>query len=79
MNEDYEQYLNRLIRIETRLARLQTHFGMDTRIDSLDADRQQIAETDQPPGQRLSRIETRLFRLMESMNLNPRTGKKNDN
>ena len=67
----------RLIRIETRIARIQQHLGLPTRMDAEDLERLEFA-TDQPTGKRLARIETRVFKLMESMNLNPRTGKPND-
>lgn len=72
-----DEFTNRLIRIETRVARIQQHLGLPTRMDSEDLERLEFAQ-DQPTGKRLARIETRVFKLMEAMNLNPRTGKKND-
>lgn len=74
---DTDEFTNRLIRIETRVARIQQHLGIPTRMDAEDLERLEFA-TDQPTGKRLARIETRVFKLMEAMNLNPRTGKKND-
>lgn len=74
---DNDEFTSRLIRIETRIARIQHHLGLPTRMDAEDLDRLEYA-SDQPTGKRLARIETRVFKLMESMNLNPRTGKKND-
>lgn len=74
---DNDEFISRLIRIETRIARIQQHLGIPTRMDNEDLERLEFA-TDQPTGKRLARIETRVFKLMEAMNLNPRTGKKND-
>lgn len=72
-----DEFTSRLIRIETRVARIQQHLGIPTRMDNEDLERLEFAQ-DQPTGKRLARIETRVFKLMEAMNLNPRTGKKND-
>lgn len=72
-----EEFINRLIRIETRIARIQQHMGLPTRMDAEDLERLEFAQ-DQPTGKRLARIETKVFKLMEAMNLNPRTGKRND-
>lgn len=72
-----DEFTNRLIRIETRVARIQQHLGIPTRMDNEALDRLEFA-SDQPTGKRLARIETRVFKLMEAMNINPRTGKKND-
>lgn len=74
---DTDEFLNRLIRIETRVARIQQHLGIPTRMNNEDLERLEFAQ-DQPTGKRLARIETRIFKLMESMNINPRTGKPND-
>lgn len=74
---DTDEFTNRLIRIETRVARIQHHLGIPTRMDNEDLERLEFAQS-QPTGKRLARIETRVFKLMEAMNLNPRTGKKND-
>ena len=74
---DNDEFLNRLIRIETRVARIQEHLGIPTRMNEEDLERLEFAQ-DQPTGKRLARIETRVFKLMEAMNINPRTGKRND-
>lgn len=74
---DNDEFLQRLIRIETRVARIQQHLGIPTRMDNEDLDRLEFAD-DQPTGKRLARIETRVFKLMEAMNINPRTGRRND-
>ena len=74
---DNDEFLQRLIRIETRVARIQQHLGIPTRMDKEDLDRLEHAD-DQPTVKRLARIETRVFKLMEAMNLNPRTGRRND-
>lgn len=74
---DPDEFTSRLIRIETRVARIQEHLGLPTRMDAEDLERLEFAQ-EQPTGKRLARIETRVFKLMESMNLNPRTGKKYD-
>lgn len=74
---DNDEFTARLIRIETRVARIQQHLGIPTRMDAEDLERLEFAQ-DQPTGKRLARIETRVFKLMEAMNLNPRTGKPND-
>lgn len=71
---DNDEFLQRLIRIETRVARIQQHLGMPTRMDNEDLERLEFAQ-DQPTGKRLARIETKIFKLMEAMNINPRTGK----
>ena len=71
---DNDEFLQRLIRIETRIARIQQHLGIPTRMDNEDLDRLEFAD-DQPTGKRLARIETKVFKLMEAMNINPRTGK----
>ena len=73
MNPD--QQTARLIRIETRLARIQEHLGLATRMDGEDLRRIEYA-SEQPTNKRLARIETRLYKLMEAMDINPRTGKK---
>lgn len=75
--DEEDEYLQRLIRIETRVASIQQYLGIPTRMDKEDLDRLEFAD-DQPTGKRLARIETRVFKLMEAMNLNPRTGKRND-
>lgn len=74
---DNDEFTARLIRIETRIARIQQHMGLPTRMDAEDLERLEFAQ-DQPTGKRLARIETRVFKLMEAMNLNPRTGRPND-
>jgi len=74
---DNDEFTARLIRIETRIARIQQHMGLPTRMDAEDLERLEFAQ-DQPTGKRLARIETKVFKLMEAMNLNPRTGKRND-
>lgn len=71
---DNDEFLQRLIRIETRVARIQQHLGIPTRMDNEDLERLEFAQ-DQPTGKRLARIETKIFKLMEAMNINPRTGK----
>lgn len=70
--------VERLIRIETRVARIQEHFGMPTNMSAEDIYRVEHASW-QPTNKRLARIETRIFKLMEALNLNPRTGKVHDN
>lgn len=72
-----EDFTARLVRIETRVARIQQHLGIPTRMDQEDLKRLEYAD-DQPTSKRLARIETRVFKLMEALNLNPRTGKRND-
>lgn len=67
--------LARIVRIETRVACIQEHLGLPTRMDRDDLAHIEAA-TEQPLTQRLARIETRIFKLMEAMSLNPRTGKK---
>lgn len=74
---DNHEFIQRLIRIETRVARIQQHMGIPTRMDAEDLARLEFAQ-EQPTGKRLARIETRVFKLMEAMNLNPRTGKPHD-
>lgn len=74
MNNE-EMAIERLVRIETRIARIQEHLGLPTRMDAEDLQRLENA-SEQPPNKRLARIETRIFKLMEAMNLNPRTGRK---
>lgn len=74
---DKDEFLGRLIRIETRVARIQEHLGLPTRMNDEDLERLEFAK-EQPTGKRLARIETRIFKMMESMNINPRTGKRND-
>lgn len=71
---DNDEFTARLIRIETRLARIQQYLGLPTRMDAEDLERLEFAQ-DQPTGKRLARIETKIFKLMEAMNINPRTGK----
>lgn len=68
-------FLPRLIRIETRLARIQESLGIPTRMDQEDLKRLEFSQ-DQPVSMRLMHIETRLCKLMEIMSLNPRTGAK---
>lgn len=75
MTNDSDEYINRLIRIETRVARIQEHLGLPTRMDNEDLKKLEHA-SDQPDGKRLARIETRVFKLMEHLNINPRTGRK---
>ena len=70
-----DEFLPRLIRIETRIARIQEHLGLPTRMDAEDIERLEFA-SDQPVGKRLARIETKVFKLMEAMNIDPRTGKR---
>jgi hypothetical protein len=65
--------LDRLIRIETRLARIQENMGLPTRMRSEEVKQSEFAE-DISVAARLSRIETRIYRMLEAMNLNPRTG-----
>lgn len=77
MTVEDDTYLARLIRIETRVARIQQHLGLPTRLSLDDAERLELSG-DLPTGKRLARIETRVFKLMEAMNINPRTGKRND-
>lgn len=72
---NHDEFTNRLIRIETRVARIQEHLGLPTRMDGEDLARLDKA-SDQPVGKRLARIETRVYKLMEAMNINPRTGKQ---
>lgn len=74
MNRD-ETSLERLIRIETRVARIQEHLGIPTNMEGEDLARMEHA-AEQPVNKRLVRIETRIFKLMEALNLNPRTGKR---
>lgn len=71
MDKDNEH--NRMVRIETRLARLQENMGLPTRMHPEDV-AQSPYNDDAPTNVRLMRIETRIFRLLEAMNLNPRTG-----
>ena len=68
-----ELSIERLIRIETRIARIQDHLGLPTRMDGEDLYHVEHASA-QPLSKRLARIETRVFKLMEAMNINPRTG-----
>jgi hypothetical protein len=75
MTEDNDQYLTRIIRIETRIARIMDVMGLPTRMDTEDLTKSPFA-TPQPMDKRLARIETRIFKLMEAMSINPRTGKK---
>ena len=70
-----EMSIERLVRIETRIARIQEHLGLPTRLDEDDAYRVEFASK-QPHYKRLARIETKVFKIMEAMNLNPRTGRK---
>ena len=71
---DKELDNSRLVRIETRLARLQENMGMPTRLTSEEITNSSFNDDDSL-GSRLARIETRIFRLLEAMNLNPRTGR----
>jgi hypothetical protein len=75
MTEDNDQYLTRIIRIETRIARIMDVMGLPTRMDAEDLTMSPFA-IPQPMDKRLARIETRIFKLMEAMSINPRTGKK---
>lgn len=75
MTEDHDQYLTRIIRIETRVARIMDAMGLPTRMDTEDFTKSPFAAP-HPMDKRLARIETRIFKLMEAMSLNPRTGKK---
>lgn len=75
--EQDDHFLNRIIRIETRIARIQDALGLPTRMDTEDLSKSEFS-TPQPLDKRLARIETRIFKLMQAMNINPRTGKKND-
>jgi hypothetical protein len=65
---------NRLVRIETRLAKLQEHLGLSTRIP-----REVVMASpfndESDPDFRLMRIETRIFQMLEALHINPRTGK----
>jgi len=72
MNE-IEPDMARLIRIETRLARIQTNMGLPTRINPEEVPMSEFA-VPVPLNIRLARIETRIYRMLEAMNLNPRTG-----
>lgn len=72
---DQDVFLARLIRIETRLARIQQHMGLPTRMDSESTEKSEYAR-EQPIGRRLARIETRVFKLLEAMNINPKTGQQ---
>lgn len=65
-----DQAFNRLVRIETRLARIQEALNIETRM-SPDAMMQSEFFDDQTPERRLARIETRLVKLMKAMNINP--------
>lgn len=67
--------IERLIRIETRLAKLQEHFGLPTRVTDDDVVQHAMAK---PINTRLASIETRIVIMMEKLNLNPKTGKKNE-
>jgi hypothetical protein len=75
MTENQDQHLTRIIRIETRVARIMDAMGLPTRMDAEDLTRSPYAAP-QPMDKRLARIETRIFKLMEAMSINPRTGKK---
>ena len=78
MTPDQEDhFLNRVIRIETRIARIQDALGLPTRMDTEDLSKSEF-NTPKPLDKRLARIETRIYKLMQSMNINPRTGKKDD-
>ena len=70
-----ELSIERLIRIETRIARIQEHLGLPTRMDNEALAHVEHASI-QPLNKRLARIETKVFKIMESMNLNPKTGRK---
>ena len=72
-----ELSIERLIRIETRIARIQDHLGLPTRMDPKDVYDSKFASA-RPINRRLADIETGVYKLMESMNLNPKTGKKNE-
>ena len=74
MNND-ELSIERLIRIETRIARIQEHLGLPTRMDTESIERLEHA-SEQPLNKRLARIETKVFKVMEALNINPRTGRK---
>jgi hypothetical protein len=65
---------NRLVRIETRLAKLQEHMGMPTRIPPAVTLASPFNDGSDPDF-RLMRIETRIYQLLEALNINPRTGK----
>lgn len=75
--QEPDEYLPRLIRIETRVARIQQHLGLTTRMKDEDLQRLEFASPE-PTGKRLARIETRIYHLMEALDINPRTGKRND-
>jgi hypothetical protein len=70
---DKDNHLGRLVRIETRLARLQENAGLPTRMTPADVNESPYND-DATTEIRLMRIETRVYRLLEAMNLNPRTG-----
>jgi hypothetical protein len=72
-DDNPDSVLNRMIRVETRLARLQKHMGMRTRITDRELEGSPFndhADLDY----RAKRIETRIYRMLESLNLNPYTG-----
>ena len=75
MPTDPDQYLTRIIRIETRVARIMDAMGLPTRMDTEDLTKTPLAAS-QPMDKRLARIETRIFKPMEAMSINPRTGEK---
>lgn len=72
MDKDLDH--TRLVRIETRLARLQEHLGLSTRLTPEDVQQSPMNDRESLNA-RLIRLETRVFRLLEAMDLNPRTGK----
>ena len=78
MTTNEELAVERLIRIETRIARIQEHLGLPTRMDNESLYHVEHASA-QPLNKRLARIETKVFKIMEAMNLNPRTGRKYEN
>lgn len=64
---------SRLIRIETRIAKLQEHLGLPTRL-SPEVVQASPFNDGSDPDFRLMRIETRIFQMLEALNINPRTG-----
>ena len=73
MDKDLDH--SRLVRIETRLARLQDYLGITTRITAEDIAQSPLNDYNLPLPARLARMETRVFRLLEALKINPRTGK----
>jgi hypothetical protein len=74
MNLLSEEENKRMVRIETRLAKLQEHLCMPTRITQQMVEASPLNDTSDL-GFRLMRIETRVYQLLDAFDVDPKTGR----